>query len=111
MRLFIFTFSIIFLASCAAKLPTVSDTSVSRASKYYEGITLADLEHSKTLYETSCGACHPAKKPSSRNEQQWRTILPEMVQKAYKKGYIISQDEEAKLLAYILSEKDNTMPK
>jgi len=111
MKKYFYLFSAVLLSACAAKISAPSEAQVKEASKYYAGITISDLNDSKALYENSCGSCHPLKKPSSRTEEQWRSIMPKMVVKANKKGYGIDKVKEDKLLAYVLSARTTDIPK
>jgi hypothetical protein len=110
MKKYFYLFAAVLLSACAAKISAPTDVQLTEASKYYPGITISDLNDSKALYENSCGSCHPLKKPSSRTEEQWRTIMPKMVVKANKKGYGIDKMKEDKLLAYVLSARNTATP-
>ena len=94
---------IALLTSCSAKLTMPTDSDAARGTKKYNGITLSDLNNGKTLYEQKCTQCHNAKKPSSKSEEKWKKIVPEMAQKAIKKGKTpISESEQQTIIRYLV---------
>ena len=99
------TFIIVVLAACKAVIlaaPAQSD--VDRVKDKYPNYTLAELQKGKKLYELKCQACHGLKNPRKESEEEWREIVPEMVQKAKKKkGIIVSAEEEEAILKYVIT--------
>lgn len=76
--------SVLLLGACASKKVVVamSQTDADRAAAIFPGASLASLNDGKMKYEANCGKCHGLKKPTSRNEAQWREIVPRMAVKA-----------------------------
>ena len=111
MKKIIIVFSIVLLGACAAKKTSTTTSNkpdtmvadVERAQAFYPGMTATSLFEAKSLYEVSCGNCHGLKKPSSKSEEKWRSIMPRMVVKANKKGASLSPENEKQLLAYVLT--------
>jgi hypothetical protein len=96
--------SVVLLTSCSAKLlrPTLAD--VDRGSAKFPGLTVAQLNEGKALFERKCTQCHPAKKPSSRDEVKWRQVVPAMAAKATKRGKEeISEADQDKILKYLIT--------
>lgn len=94
-------------ATTKAKAATATETAlteadVKRGAEKYPGYTLAKLTNDKAMYERKCGACHPAKAPSSEPKEKWPGIINAMVEKAAgtadKK---ISKEEQAALTRYL----------
>ncbi|MFM1931239.1 MAG: hypothetical protein RL226_542 [Bacteroidota bacterium] len=77
----------VFIYACGtskATVPTSDD--LTRAQAAHPEYTMEDLQEGRRLYTTYCGSCHPLKKPASRDEQDWRQIVPSMAGKANKKA-------------------------
>lgn len=91
------------LVACSPKFITPMQTDVDRVADKFPGYTLTDLKQGMTLYQTKCSMCHPAKAPRSHNEEQWRDIVPEMVQKANKKETRITPEEADAILKYVIT--------
>lgn len=102
--------------ACAAKMSKTKATAekeapvafpttaqVEAAKMVFPEMTDVSFKETHAFYADACGACHAAKAPSARNESQWRSIMPNMVRKANKKGYSIDAIGEQKLLAYVLA--------
>jgi cytochrome c5 len=93
---------VVFLASCSAKMFVPSDADATRMGAKYPGTTVASLNSGKSLYEAKCSQCHDAKKPTSKTEEQWHKIVPEMAGMARKKGKIeISAEEQDLIIRYL----------
>src|SRR5687767_14434148 len=94
---------IVFAACKSTKRLTPSQTDVERVSSKYPGYTLEELNQGKTIFTQYCGQCHKLKKPESRTEEQWKTIVPKMVAKVNKKEKdAIDAKEEEILLRYLV---------
>lgn len=95
-------FAAVLFASCSAKIFVPAESDVRTVTAKYPKATLADLKSGKALYETKCTQCHGAKKPSSKTEEQWHKIVPEMAGMAKKKGKAqISAEEQDLILMYL----------
>ncbi len=82
----------------------ITQADVERAAAKFPGSTLATLTEGKTIYEAHCGSCHALKSPTSESENEWRKIVPNMVQKVNKKeGKPLGQASEDKILAYLVT--------
>ena len=106
MKKTMFVLAITVLAACGTnKVLTHSQLDVDRGAKKYQGLTLADLNQGKMIYEKSCGNCHGLKKIESRNEEQWKSIVPDMVKKTNKKAgkEEINSDQQQVLLKYLIT--------
>jgi cytochrome c5 len=105
-RTIIFISTLLFIAACSKQAVVApSQADADRASAKFPGITLAEINEGKSLYEANCGKCHGLKKPASRNEEKWRQIVPRMAKKAK-----IDAETEAKILKYVvtMSEAQNS---
>ncbi|MEZ5172415.1 MAG: hypothetical protein R2850_02595 [Bacteroidia bacterium] len=63
----------------------------------------------KSLFETQCNRCHALKQPSSKPADAWKHIIPDMVNKANRKGAGISTEQEKNLLTYVLAVRETGM--
>ena len=101
----IFIFIVTVLAACSAKITMMSESDASRAAKKISGTTLANLNEGKTNYEANCGLCHGLKKPDARTEEQWKSIVPRMVNQVNKKmgKEEIDAQEQQNILAYLVT--------
>ncbi len=93
----------VFAACTKLIAPTQPDAD--RAAQMFPGITLAELNQGKTLYEQNCGKCHGLKKPASRTEEKWRKIMPPMAKKAK-----IDKQKEELILKYVLTMREAQAP-
>jgi len=76
-------FSLILLIACGSpKLLTLSNKDVENAEKKFPGVTLADLNEGKLIFETNCGRCHPLEKSLNKPEEEIRKVMPFMARKA-----------------------------
>jgi len=108
MKYSIIILSAIIAFGCASKkFLTPTQTDVDRMSAQIDGLSLADLTEGKALYDAHCGSCHPKKAPSSKTEKEWRKIVPYMSNKVNKKkGLVIGEDEQEKILRYVLTMRE-----
>jgi mono/diheme cytochrome c family protein len=95
--------TILFLASCSVQLMTPMQSDVDRVKTKFPDYTLAELNEGKALYEQNCGNCHGLKRPSSEPEAEWKEIVPEMVQKANRKGSKIDTRQQELILKYVIT--------
>jgi cytochrome c5 len=96
----------LILAACGStKLIQPSQADVDRGAQKFSKLTLADLNQGKTIFEQNCNLCHGLKNPTSKNEDQWKKIVPKMVQKVNnKKGNAgIDKKSEEILLQYLIT--------
>lgn len=105
MKKYTLIIAVILMAACkSTKLLTPSQTDVDRVSSKYPGYTLEELNQGKAIFTQYCGQCHKLKKPESRTEEQWKTIVPRMVAKVNKKEKdAIDAKEQETLLKYLIT--------
>lgn len=95
---------LMFMISCAsAKLITPTQGDVDRVQMKYPDYSLTELNRGKLLYENNCGACHGLKDPSSRSEEKWQKVVPEMVAKVNKKSVVLSERDQEDILRYVIT--------
>lgn len=82
---------------------TVGQSQIDKVKHLYPDYTLADFNSGKTAYETSCKSCHPLKDPGSKTEQEWKVIVPKMVEKANKKTENISPATKESIERYLVT--------
>lgn len=93
------------LTACSAtKLLTPTQADADRGSQKFQGYTLADLTRGKSLFEEKCTVCHSAKNPASRNEEEWREVVPKMAARSKNrgKGEIDTQSQEL-IIKYLIT--------
>ena len=61
---------------------------------------LQDLELGRALYSSRCGSCHALRDPASERPEAWGGEVHEM---RAKKGVRLSDDEEERITAYLVS--------
>ncbi len=93
--------AIIVTACSSSKLLTPTQADADRMTDKYPDITLAQLTEGKSLYQSKCTACHPAKNPTKWTPQEWDKIVPGMVNKANKKQEKISESEKDLIMKYV----------
>lgn len=96
------------LASCTATkfIPMdLSQTDADRVAASFPGITTADLNRGKQLYEIECSKCHKLKDPVKWDETKWRKIVPAMAAKAKKKAKkeVITPEMQDLILKYAVA--------
>src|SRR5689334_8292646 len=78
--------AILVVAACHKKaVPTVADRTEQPSPPSKPAVaaaTEADLAAGKTIYETKCTKCHPAKPVDTFTPERWTGILKAMVPKA-----------------------------
>lgn len=106
MKKIICVFASIILISCGStKLLTPTQADADRGSAKFSGLTLASLNEGKANFETHCTTCHGLKDPKKKTEDQWKSIVPRMAQKANKKAgkEVIDAAMEASILQYVVT--------
>jgi cytochrome c5 len=87
------------LAACGgSSIPEPSTADANRAAARFPDLTLAELEHGRTLYVSRCGNCHVLKRPLELPPEQWAGEVAEM---RNKNGVNLS-DAEAQAIARYL---------
>ncbi|MEI6310872.1 MAG: hypothetical protein WCP57_01300 [Bacteroidota bacterium] len=86
------------------KKGAITQEDADNISKKMSLTTVADLNNGGTIYSAECGVCHGLKKPNARSEDEWKAIVPNMVQKANTKaGKIqITPGQEQLILKYLV---------
>ncbi len=94
--------SIGLLVACASAIITPTEEDVQRVKSRYEDATLVALQDGKQLFESYCGKCHPYKKPHKYSLEEWKKILPAMLDKLEKKkGVQLNEEQKHHLELYI----------
>jgi|WetSurMetagenome_2_1015567.scaffolds.fasta_scaffold562046_2 cytochrome c5 len=101
----LFSLFILFLVACSTQLIKLTQADADRGAAKFEGTTLESLNRGKAIFEANCDKCHGLKKPGSRNEQQWNTIVPQMVKKVNKSNgqEVIDPQKQELLLRYLVT--------
>ena len=72
-----------FLVACAATSPMVpAQNDADQATKEIPGITLADLNEGKSIFEQKCRKCHSLKKPFRKTDEEIKDAMPRMAKRA-----------------------------
>jgi hypothetical protein len=97
--------SVLFLTSCSAKLLRPTQSDADRGAAKFPGLTVTELNEGRAMFKHKCTQCHPAKNPSSREEDEWRKIVPQMAAKAMKKKNKkkISDADQEIILKYLIT--------
>ena len=98
-------FTIALLTACSAKLAVLTQADADRGALKFPGLTLNDLVEGQSLFKLNCSQCHPLKNPTSRNEVQWRKVVPRMAAKAERKANKkkIDAATQEKILKYLIT--------
>lgn len=104
-KIAVIAFTVVLSACSAVKLVTPSDADAQRGSQKYPGLTLANLNEGKTLFEQNCAKCHGLKDPAKRDEEKWNSVVPRMVKKVNKKAGHEEVDprEQQLILQYLVT--------
>lgn len=96
---------IAFVFACSPKTVSFTNSDVERAASKFPESTMATLTEGHAHYKKYCGSCHPYKSPTSKNEDQWKTIIPKMVLNANKKEgkQVITPKMEQEILTYVVT--------
>lgn len=102
MKNILIIFSFVSLIACSAKLLLPTQTDVNRVLTKYPGYTWNELMAGKSIYEQNWRIL---KDPASRNEEQWKEIVPHMVKKLNKKKgkEVIDSKAQETLLKYLIT--------
>lgn len=105
MRILILFACICILTACGAKLVPPTQADVDRGARKFPGLTLNDLTEGQSLFKAKCSQCHPLKNPTSRNEEEWRKVVPKMAGKAERKAnkQKIDPATQEKILKYLIT--------
>ena len=83
MKLILVTLSLLIMVACASYKPLVpSQSDADRVAKNKPGITLADLNLGKAIFEMKCHKCHSLKRPFTKTEDVIEAVLPKMAKRA-----------------------------
>jgi len=91
---------VLALSACEASLPRPVASDAARLGGNFAGSSVADLEQGRTLYSSRCGSCHALRAPATETPDAWRVEVHEM---RSKKGVHLSDDEERRITAYLVS--------
>jgi cytochrome c5 len=95
--------SAILLVACASYKPIVpAQSDADRAAKNNPGVTLADLEQGRAIFEKSCHKCHSLKRPFAHTPEEIETVIPKMA----KRAKLNSQQQEL-VLNYLVTMNPN----
>ena len=81
-------------------MPTPTEADVNHANTKFpeSGITLAQLQQGKAIYEGNCGKCHKLFQPKNESEAEWRKVVPPMARKAK-----LDAESEKLVLQYVVT--------
>jgi len=106
-KISITTLVLIFAACASKKQPVAASNSQAdfdRGAAKFTGYTFDLFTQGHTLYQQHSGNCHGLKNPASRNEAQWKRIVPEMAIKVNKKeNNVLTADKEELILKYCVT--------
>ena len=97
--------AVLLLVGCVAN-KTVGPTKVDveRVATIFDNYTLADLKQGKKDYERYCDSCHGLENPASFTENEWRQIVPDMVNGVNDKENItLDAKTEESILRYLIT--------
>jgi cytochrome c5 len=87
------------VAACGGTaIPEPSAADAKRGAAHFPDVTLAELEHGRSLYVSRCGACHVLKRPMELPAEQWPTEVSEM---RTKNGVKLSDAEAQAISRYL----------
>jgi len=67
---------------CTRPPPTPTTADLGRVSSRYPGLTLAELQQGRDVYQSRCGSCHVLYQPSQHGPSEWPHLIGEMAQRA-----------------------------
>jgi cytochrome c5 len=86
-------------AACGkSAIPEPSSADAARGSARFPDLTLAELEHGRTLYVSRCGSCHVLKRPVELPPEKWSEEVEEM---RAKNGVKLSDAEAQAIVRYL----------
>ena len=104
MKKTILTSAVIILTACAStKTTPPTQADITRIQDKFPNYSLTELNNGKLLYEQHCNNCHLLKKPTSRTEEQWKKIVPEMTAKVNKKTVLLDEKKQESVLKYLIT--------
>lgn len=105
MKPILFLMAIALCTACGAKLTTLTASDAERGAQQFPGLSLAQLKEGQELFKTKCSQCHPLKNPTSRDEAEWRAVVPRMAAKAEKRAnkQKIDAASQEKILKYLIT--------
>lgn len=87
------------LGACGGSaIPEPSAADASRGAAHFPDVTLAELEHGRSLYVSRCGSCHVLKRPMELPAEQWASEVSEM---RTKNGVKLSDAEAQAISRYL----------
>jgi cytochrome c5 len=86
---------ILFFANCHPKIAKDKPATTSAESKPTPSSPEL-MAQGKVIYDAQCGKCHDLPKTVDYTTNQWKRILPEMIEKAG-----IGKDDASKVSAYV----------
>lgn len=96
--------ALVLTACGGAKLAAPTEENVEVGQQAFAGTTLLELTHGYDLYQTHCGTCHSLHDPVNYTEDQWRSIVPKMVNQAInRRGAQISKADSEQILKYVVT--------
>jgi hypothetical protein len=99
--------SITLIAACSSYKPIVpAQSDADYAAQIIPGITLAELNQGKAIFEESCHKYHSLKKLFTKSEDEIKSALPKMA----KRARIYSKQEDL-VLKYLLTMSTVQHPK
>jgi len=93
-------FGLLALAGCEVSLPQPNAADAARLHGSGAELGLQDLELGRALYSSRCGSCHALRDPASERPEAWGAEVHEM---RAKKGVRLTDDEEQRITAYLVS--------
>ena len=78
-HIILFAIALVLFACGGVKLAVPTAEDATRGGELFEGMTLADLEHGKMLYEKNCDQCHKLKDPKLYTAESLDETVPNMV--------------------------------
>ena len=91
----------IALAECGGSaVPEPEAADAVRVSPHFPDVTLAELQHGRTLYLSRCGSCHVLKRPAELPPEQWQTEVSDM---RTKNGVKLSDAEAQAIVRYLVT--------
>jgi len=97
---------LLLLAGCAhTAAPRPTDADAARAQTRWPSITLAELDHGRSLYVGHCGNCHLPPKPSEHSAEEWPVHVAEMSERAG-----LDHAQEELVVRYVVTMASSTAP-
>ena len=85
-------------AATTTPASSYSAADIDRCKTYWADCSAEKLDAAHSLYTGKCASCHALIKPKDKSEETWRKMVPPMAKKAH-----LTADEEAQILAYVLT--------